>query len=297
LPELREFRYFIAVAEELHFGRAAARLFISQPPLSQAIAKLERYVGVQLLERTSRHVELTEAGWAFLAEAKTTVAAAKEAVDRARDVGGGDAGTVVVGATPACASSAVAALIEELVRRHPTITPEVIIAQGPRLLSALAKGEVDAVFGYEIAAARPIVVEVIRSERILAVVGHDNVLAGRSSVTLRELLPQPLAIDPVRGDGQVDAFELAIFRRRSLLPELSEHSAAGPDWERALRARGFALIPESAPHHPATQRLQIEDVDERVDLCVTWNPYRHRLTTEHLLECVKRLGATWRSTG
>jgi DNA-binding transcriptional LysR family regulator len=256
-------------------------------------------VGVQLLERTSRHVELTEAGWAFLAEAKTTVAAAQEAVDRARDVGGGDAGTVVIGATPACASSAVATLIQELVRRHPTITPEVIIAQGSRLLGALAKGEVDAVFGYEIAAARPIVVEVIRSERILAVVGHDNALAGRDSVTLSELLPQPLAIGPdlVRGDGQVDAFELAIFRRRSLLPELSEHSAAGPDWERSLRVRGFALIAESAPHHPATQRLNIADVDERVDLCVSWNPYRHRLTVEHLLESAHALAATWRATG
>jgi DNA-binding transcriptional LysR family regulator len=299
LPELREFRYFIAVAEELHFGRAAARLFISQPPLSQAIAKLERYVGVRLLERTSRRVELTEAGRAFLAEAKTTVAAAQEAVERARDVGGGDAGTVAIGASPACASSAVATVVEELVQRYPTIRPEVVIGHGPRLLSALDKGEVDAVFDYEIEARPSMVVEVLRSERVLAVVGHDNPLATLSFVTLSELLTQPLAIGPDLGrrGGHPDAFELAIFRRRGLFPELSEHSAAGPDWERSFSARGFALVVETAPHHPATRRLNIVDLEDRVDLCVAWNPYRQRLTVERLLECAHTLTDTWSAIG
>jgi DNA-binding transcriptional LysR family regulator len=299
LPELREFRYFIAVAEELHFGRAAARLFISQPPLSQAIAKLERYVGVRLLERTSRRVELTEAGWAFLAEAKTTVAAAQEAVDRARDVGGGDAGIVVVGATPACASSAVASIVQELVRRYPTITPEVSIGQWPRLLASLDKGDVDAVFDYEITARPSVAVEVLRSERIVAVVGHDNPMARRGSVTVSDLLGQPLAVghELAAGDGRSDAFELAIFRRRGVIPELSEHSPAGPDWERSLRARGFALVVQSAPHHPATQRLTIADVHERVDLCMSWNPYRHRMTVDHLLESARALAETWAESG
>lgn len=298
LPELREFRYFIAVAEELHFGRAAARLFISQPPLSQAIAKLERYVGVRLLERTSRHVELTEAGGVFLAQAKATLAAAQEAVDRARDVGGGDAGTVAIGATPRCSSSAVATVVQELVRRYPTINPDVLIGRWPSLEAALDKGEVDAAFDYEIQPRPTIAVEVVRSERILAVVGHDNPLAGRERVTLADLLPQPLAVgaDIARGE-QREAFELAIFRRRGVLPELTEHSPAGPDWERSLLARGFALVVETAPHHPATRRLEIADVYERVDLCVSWNPYRHRLTVDRLLECAHTLAETRRATG
>jgi len=299
LPELRELRYFIAVAEELHFGRAAARLFISQPPLSQAIAKLERYVGVQLLERTSRRVELTDAGWAFLAEAKITVAAAQEAVDRARDVGGGEAGTVVIGATLACASSAVATVVQELVRRHPTITPDVFIGRQPRLVVALDEGEVDAVFDYAIAARPSAVVEVLRSERIVAVVGHDNPLAGRGAVSLEELIVQPLAIGPELTDGedQGDGFELGILRRLGVQPELSRHSIAGPDWERSLRENGFALVVQSAPQHPATLRLAIADVHERVDLCVSTNPYRHRVTVGHLLSSARALAETWESTG
>jgi hypothetical protein len=143
------------------------------------------------------------------------------------------------------------------------------------------------------------VVEVLRSERVLAVVGHDNPLASLNLVTLSELLTQPLAVSPelIRGDGHADAFELAIFRRRGLLPELSEHSAAGPDWERSFSARGFALVVESAPHHPETKRLHIADVDDRVDLCVAWNPYRHRLTVEHLLSSAHALALAWRAFG
>jgi DNA-binding transcriptional LysR family regulator len=295
LPELREFRYFIAVAEELHFGRAAARLFISQPPLSQAIAKLERHVGVALLERTSRHVRLTDAGRTFLAEARMTVAAAREAVDRARHVGGEDGGSVNVGASPACASSAVAAVVQELTQRYPVIEVDVAIAQSSALLSALERGAVDAVFDYQIDVRSSIEVEVLRSERIVAMVGHDNVLADRDTVMLSELLSQPLAVGPEVVRGEAGAWQLAIFRHRNMLPELAEHSAAGPDWERSLATRGFALVVEGAPHHHATRCLTIVDVHERMNLCMAWKPYGRRLVLDHLLESSRALSAAWRA--
>ena len=295
LPELREFRYFIAVAEELHFGRAAERLFISQPPLSQAIAKLERHVGVSLLERTSRHVHLTDAGRTFLEEARRTLEAAREAVDRARDIAGGDAGSVAIGASPECASSAVAAVVEELARRYATIETDVVIGQSAALLSALDKGAVDAVFDYRIEPQPAIEVKVLRSERIVAIVGRGNALADRGSVTLSELLTQPLAVssERVRADARADAFELAIFRDRHLLPELIEHSAAGPDWERSLARRGFALAVEGAPRHHLTRCLTILDVHERMNLCMAWKAYSRRLVLDHLLECSGTLAAAW----
>jgi DNA-binding transcriptional LysR family regulator len=88
--ELRHLHYFLAVVEELHFGHAAERVHISQPPLSQAIRTLERQVGVQLLHRTSRVVEPTEAGLAFAEHARRTLAAAGAALEAAREAGGAE---------------------------------------------------------------------------------------------------------------------------------------------------------------------------------------------------------------
>ena len=87
-PDVRQLRYFVAVAEERHFGRAAERLGIAQPPLSRAIRELERQLGVRLLERTTRQVTITPAGEVLLRDARTALDAVNAAIRRARNVGG-----------------------------------------------------------------------------------------------------------------------------------------------------------------------------------------------------------------
>jgi DNA-binding transcriptional LysR family regulator len=97
--ELRHLRYFIAVADELHFGRAAERLGMSQPPLSQQIRQLEQLVGARLLDRSNRRVALTEAGRLFLAEAREILARTERAIDLARRAQRGETGELYVGIT------------------------------------------------------------------------------------------------------------------------------------------------------------------------------------------------------
>src|SRR6201993_5439024 len=95
--ELRHLRYFVAVAEELHFGRAALRLHLAQPPLSQQIRKLEEILGYALFTRTSRSVALTNAGAAFLERARRTLRNVQRDIDETRSIGRGEVGSLHIG--------------------------------------------------------------------------------------------------------------------------------------------------------------------------------------------------------
>ena len=110
--ELRHLRYFLAVAEELHFGRAAARLHMAQPPLSQQIRQLEEELGVRLLDRNTRRVELTDAGAAYLERVRAVLAEVDQAGEEARRVAAGLQGRLVVG----CVGSATYSLLPALAR-------------------------------------------------------------------------------------------------------------------------------------------------------------------------------------
>ena len=119
--ELRHLRYFVAVAEELHFGRAAQRLHMAQQPLSRQIRNLERELGVSLFHRTKRTVRLTEAGKAFWEEAKKTLTQAEKAIVVAQRVGRGEAGHLQIGFTGPVLNSILPTIIRQFQDRYPDI--------------------------------------------------------------------------------------------------------------------------------------------------------------------------------
>ncbi len=119
--ELRHLRYFIAVAEELHFGRAAERLHMAQPPLSQQIKQLEDLLGFKLFERTKRSVQLTEAGQGFLAESYRLFRQLEQAIETGRQVSRGEKGQLVIGFV----SSAAYNVLPEILRRFRSLVPDV----------------------------------------------------------------------------------------------------------------------------------------------------------------------------
>src|SRR5262249_61278404 len=119
--ELRRLRYFIAVGETLHFGRAAERLGIAQPPLSQQIRRLEEELGVRLLQRTSRHVDLTDAGRLFLVEARRTLAQADRAARIARRTGRGKSGRLAIGYMASAELSVFPKILPAFRKRHPGV--------------------------------------------------------------------------------------------------------------------------------------------------------------------------------
>jgi len=192
---LEQVRSFVAVAEELHFGRAAERLQMTQPPLSRQIQKLERSIGVQLLERDNRRVELTGAGSAFLDEAYRLLNLVDTAGDLARRVDAGAAGVVRLGFTAVSAIS----ILGPLLRRLTGELPDVEVRLSERVTNAqvdgIRRGELD------IGLARPpfdtalLSSRVILREPLMAVVPDAHPLAGLD----RPLTPQDFEGEAVIG--------------------------------------------------------------------------------------------------
>jgi DNA-binding transcriptional LysR family regulator len=144
--ELRHLRYFVVVAEELHFGRAAARLHMAQSPLSQQIRDLETELGVRLIERAQRVVGLTDAGKAFLESARSVLAEADDAATRARRADRGEVGTLRVGYVGEVTVDLLPLALRTFKDQHPDIAIELLEATTSSLLDQLRRDRLDVVF-------------------------------------------------------------------------------------------------------------------------------------------------------
>jgi len=195
--ELRQLRYFVAVAEELHFRRAAARLHISQPPLSQQIARLENELGVRLLARTRRRVELTAAGAALLRDARAMLAELDVAVATARRIDAGQGGLLRVNFVGSALLSILPGIVQRFRGGRPSVELELRERSTVEQLRALSAGVVD------VGLVRPPIetetalrTEVVVRERTVAAIPAAHPLAALRRVPLRRLAAEPIVLFP-----------------------------------------------------------------------------------------------------
>jgi DNA-binding transcriptional LysR family regulator len=185
--ELRQLRYFVAVAEELHFGRAAERVHMSQSPLSRAIRELERDLGLVLFVRTTRRVELTAAGSALLEHARRALAVVDAGIDDARRAAEPDRGDVSVGYTPFSRGPATR-IATEFERQHPDIHVRFVEDVTPDLLRRVASHELTAAVVMETPAAarhRGIRTDTLKDERLLAAIPASHAYAHADAIPIR----------------------------------------------------------------------------------------------------------------
>lgn len=221
--DLRQLRYFLAVADRGSFTRAAGALHVSQPALSLAVGKLEADLGVRLFERGDRFVRLTAAGERLVGHARGVL----EATDRAREAvadTGPAVHTLRVGAPALLASAWLPATLADFLDRRPDVRLQVVVA-GARIVEAqLAAGELDLALTSEYQPSGQVEATALFEAALGACVAEAHPLAGRAQVAWREFLAQPLVLFP-RGYYQRDLIEAQAARHRTTLQTAAETDA------------------------------------------------------------------------
>lgn len=293
--EPRLLRYFVAVARELHFGRAAASLYISQPSLSNQIQNLERMLGVDLFVRTSRKVELTPAGRALLEEAPLALAALEHAAERTRLAGAGVDGTVRFGYAPMAGYETLGAILSAVERDSPNLTVLATEHFSSEIPGRVLAGDLDvgiALFPEQMRGVRS---TLVRSEPLALLCGKDHHLADTDPVRVADLENDTLLLFPRElAPGYYDRV-IAACEQSGFKPRVQMFADPPPQAMVArLRANGeVGLPPASFAYHTAAAdrgyaACRIVSPEIHVEWSILWSAQAPSAAVTRFLESARR---------
>jgi DNA-binding transcriptional LysR family regulator len=299
--ELRHLRYFVAVAEELSFGRAALRLHIAQPPLSRQIRDLEREVGAPLFDRGSRGVALTAAGRAFLPEARLTLAQAERAQRSAQRAAQGETGRLRVGFVEAATHSGILPDVLGFFRMHlPAIGLSLLEMDSLQQAEALREGRIDLglVGSVPPDADRWLQAEPVYGDPLVLAVPAAHALAGRKRFSLGDLATESFVLVPRYASPVLHDDIIARCRDAGFSPRVSQEAAGWHTMVSLISAGvGIAFVPQSLARlqHTGVAYRPIRGFDVQLELTAVWrqrekSPVRERFVTT--LRAVARARAT-----
>jgi DNA-binding transcriptional LysR family regulator len=273
--ELRHLRYFIAVAEELHFGRAAARLHMTQPPLSQTIAGLEDLLGTPLFERNRRAVSLTPAGDALLPEARRMLAQAGELPELVRRAAQGEAGRLALDFVSSADYSVLPPFLRLYRARYPQVHITLQEATSDIQVEDLLHNRVDAGLLIpplpEKAGAELDYLKVLSEPLILA--APAGWVDGEGPVWLRDIPAAPLIIFPRPIAPALHDAILGCFRAAGVTPEIGQEAIQMQTIVGLVSAgMGLALVPQSVSNlmRPGVEYRALHDATPQVETGLAW---------------------------
>jgi DNA-binding transcriptional LysR family regulator len=273
VPELRHLRYFIAVAEELNFSRAARRLHMAQPPLSLAIRQLEQELGTELFQRSTREVTLTEAGRALVDGARRTLAEAERAVVSTKRAAAGDVGQLRVAFSWSVRYETLPALGREFRARHPDVE---LLAQemwNAQMLPALQSGAVDVALALCPESSPDTVEEVVRTEPVVAVLGAGHPLAAEEAIALSALAEDPFVFFPRELAPRLHDVLIGLCRQAGFEPQRRTGSFH-TGWDLGILgdSRAVALAPRSVASRQSdgVVTVPLSDPVDRLETSLVW---------------------------
>jgi len=295
--ELRQLRYFVAVAEEKHFGRAALRLHMTQPPLSQAIAALEDMLGTPLFLRTKRSVALTPAGTALLPEAQRILQQASALPDLARRAASGASGLLSLSFISTADYSILPPLLQRFRERFPQVQIELREATTDIQLDDLMQGKIDAGLllpplpdkAGQVLDYRPLL-----SEPLVAALPAGTVRA-RGAVSLASLRALPLIIFPRRIAPAFHDTILSCFRDAGLTPHIGQEAIQMQTIVGLVSAgMGMALVPQSVSNlqRPGVDYRRLSDPTPLIETGLAWRRDSQSTVLRALLELLDTSDST-----
>jgi DNA-binding transcriptional LysR family regulator len=242
--ELRHLRYFVAVAEELHFGRAAQRLHMAQPPLSQQIRRLEEILGHPLFLRTSRNVRLTAAGEELLKRSQQTLRKVSEDIHSTRRIGRGEVGTLTVGFIASSMLTVFPRMLSMYRRQFPEVELRLREFYTSALLRALRDGTADLGITRDAGREEDLHTEILLPEPYIAVVPAKHPLAQKQSIQVSDLRAEPFVLfSPDVGQNAWDKVA-RLCQQGGFRPRVVQEA---PHWLSILRLVGVGLGVTIAP--------------------------------------------------
>lgn len=246
MADIRQMRYFVVLAETLHFGRAAERLHLTQPPLSRQIAALEKSLGVKLIERHTRHAKLTAAGTSFLKDAKAVLASFDQACDNARFADMGGIGELKIGFMMHAAFTIVPKLTKRFLSKHPKVKIHLREAIPSALPDDILSGRLDAGILFPPGKIRGLEFRVIHREELCLALPAGHPLAGRKTITPRILENEPLIATPPEVSPNLRDTILQWFHSQEIEPTIRlETQLQQTIVSLVAEGLGIALVPES----------------------------------------------------
>lgn len=244
-PEVRQLRYFLAVAEELHFGRAAQRLHMAQPPLSQQIRRLEEIIGYPLFLRTSRAVRLTPTGEFLLVRTRQILGKMHNDLESVRAVARGETGTLNLGFVGSAMLTNLPSILSRYRKLYPKVDLKLKEYYTSRLIEALLDGEVDVGLLRDGGAHEELTIETILSEPFLCVVSKGHPLAALRTIPVRRLKNEPFVLFSPAVGQEAWKRTLQVCESQGFEPKIVQE---GPQWPTILRlvgaGLGLTIIPE-----------------------------------------------------
>jgi DNA-binding transcriptional LysR family regulator len=279
--ELRHLRYFVAIAEERSFTRAAERLWVAQPGLSSQIRRLEDELGVRLFERHARGVDLTDAGELFLERARVALAAADEARATGRDLAAGLVGSVRLGIATEAHWQGADALLQGFGRERPDVELTVLESHGGTLVRDLRDGRLDAVLAPSMFGSAELRTAVVGSQPWAVVVGAGHRLAADCALSTEELDGESILVTGHRDGAAYDRAVAAVLADAGVTPALERVSC--PALYAAVAADG-ALALSTAPG-PAAGSLFTRELEpeRRVEFALWWRDETPAPALQHFI--------------